>query len=76
MHGLLVTKPEQSPENHPLTKISLILKRTHRTSTKPLQNDTRKKLTKSTKLYKQKYPWLHWGGVCEKTENKTNLNCV
>ena len=35
-----------------------------------------KKLTKSTKLYKQKYPWLHWGGVCEKTENKTNLNCV
>ena len=35
-----------------------------------------KKLTKSTKLYKQKYPWLHWGGVCEKTEKKTNLNCV
>ena len=35
-----------------------------------------KKLTKSTKLYKQKYTCLHWGGVCEKTENKTNLNYV
>ena len=29
MPGQLVTKPEQAPELHPLTKISLISKRAH-----------------------------------------------
>ena len=29
MPGHLVTEPEQAPELHPLTKISLISKRTH-----------------------------------------------